>query len=291
MQVDIARFLASSVLMIVIVLAVVFRRVAGVVLPLLTVVLSLLTTLGAMPLLGIALSLTTEILPPFLLTIGVCYSVHVLAIFFQRLDRGEFARGGHRVGPGALGPRGPHDRLDHRRRAGLVCVGRDQAGRRARRHRAAGRAGRHGLLAGAAAGAAGGDSAAGRGHGAARAQCLHDRSRRRVRPLPVPGTPSAWSRASAGILLLAGVGASRLHFSNDYSGVVPEDDPVRPASELVDRELRGSVTLEAIVDVGEGERPARSGPAAPHRRIQPPRTDRSDRGTSSSARPSRSWTS
>ena len=88
MQADIARFLASSILIIVIVLAVVFRRVTGVVLPLLTVVLSLVTTLGAMALLGIHLSLTTEILPPFLLTIGVCYSVHVLVIFFQQLDRG-----------------------------------------------------------------------------------------------------------------------------------------------------------------------------------------------------------
>jgi predicted RND superfamily exporter protein len=56
---------------------------------------------------------------------------------------------------------------------------------------------------------------------------------------------------SVGILLLAGIGASRLRFSNDYLMWFPEGEPVRPATELIDRELRGSVTLEAIVETGE----------------------------------------
>jgi predicted RND superfamily exporter protein len=56
---------------------------------------------------------------------------------------------------------------------------------------------------------------------------------------------------SVAILLLAALGATRLRFSNDYLMWFPEDDPLRPATELVDRELRGSVTLEAIVDVGK----------------------------------------
>ena len=55
---------------------------------------------------------------------------------------------------------------------------------------------------------------------------------------------------SVGILLLAALGASRLRFSNDYLMWFPEGDPVRPATELIDRELRGSVTLEAIVETG-----------------------------------------
>ena len=88
MQSDIARFLSLSVLTIAVVLLIVFRRASGVILPLLTVLLSLVSTMGAMALVGISLSLTTEILPSFLLTIGVCYSVHILVIFFQRLGRG-----------------------------------------------------------------------------------------------------------------------------------------------------------------------------------------------------------
>jgi predicted RND superfamily exporter protein len=94
LQSDLARFLSLSLLAIVVVLFIVFRRVSGVVLPLLTVVLSLVSTIGAMALLGISLSLTTEILPSFLLTIGVCYSVHILVIFFQTLGPSPWATRG-----------------------------------------------------------------------------------------------------------------------------------------------------------------------------------------------------
>ena len=37
---------------------------------------------------GISLSLTTEILPSFLLTVGVCYSVHIITLFYQGLESG-----------------------------------------------------------------------------------------------------------------------------------------------------------------------------------------------------------
>jgi predicted RND superfamily exporter protein len=56
---------------------------------------------------------------------------------------------------------------------------------------------------------------------------------------------------SALVLVLAGIGASRLRFENDYFEWFPEGDPLRVAMELIDQELGGSVMLEAVVDTGE----------------------------------------
>ncbi len=88
MQMDIEIFLAASLGLILLVLYVVFRRVSGMILPLLVVVLSMVSTLGVMAMLDIPLSLTTGIMPSFLLTVGVCDSVHILAIFYQGLSEG-----------------------------------------------------------------------------------------------------------------------------------------------------------------------------------------------------------
>ena len=62
-------------------------------LPLLVVILSLVTTLALMGMLGTPISLPTQILPSFLLAVGVGDSVHVLAIFYQRLRAGDDKRG------------------------------------------------------------------------------------------------------------------------------------------------------------------------------------------------------
>ena len=70
-------------------LALLFRRPAGVVLPLLTVGLSLVSTLSVMAITGYPITLPTQILPSFLLAVGVGYSVHVLVIFFQRRRPGD----------------------------------------------------------------------------------------------------------------------------------------------------------------------------------------------------------
>ncbi|MEE8395190.1 MAG: MMPL family transporter, partial [bacterium] len=78
---DMGRFMALAVLAIGTFLFLLFRRVAGVVLPLLIVILSLMGTIGLMAATGTALSSPTSILPSFLLAVGVGASVHLLAIF------------------------------------------------------------------------------------------------------------------------------------------------------------------------------------------------------------------
>ncbi|HEB88801.1 MAG TPA: hypothetical protein ENI85_04450 [Deltaproteobacteria bacterium] len=80
---DFSVFMPSMLLLMGIVLAVLFRRVAGVVLPIMVVVLSLVATIGLMVMLGIPGSAAVQILPVFLLTVGVCDAVHILAIVYR----------------------------------------------------------------------------------------------------------------------------------------------------------------------------------------------------------------
>ena len=83
MQRDFTRFLPATLVLMCLVLGLLFRRVGGVVLPLLVVVLSLVATLGIMILLDIPGSTAVQILPVFLLTVGVCDAVHILAIVYR----------------------------------------------------------------------------------------------------------------------------------------------------------------------------------------------------------------
>lgn len=86
MQQNIRKFMGMALLAIALILFLLFRRLSGVFLPLLTVILSLLSTLGVMGMAGIPIKLPTQILPSFLLAVGVGASVHLLAVFFQRLQ-------------------------------------------------------------------------------------------------------------------------------------------------------------------------------------------------------------
>jgi len=89
MQTNMKRFIRLALATIAIALFIMFRRISGVVLPLLVVVLSLLSTLSVMAMAGIAFKLPTQILPSFLMAVGVGASVHVLAIFFSHLQQGN----------------------------------------------------------------------------------------------------------------------------------------------------------------------------------------------------------
>jgi len=84
---DMRKFVALAVATVAILLFVMFRRISGVLLPLVIVVLSLLATIGIMALAGVAVKVPTQILPSFLLAVGVGTSVHILAIFYQRLQK------------------------------------------------------------------------------------------------------------------------------------------------------------------------------------------------------------
>ena len=78
-----------SLLLIILFLTLLFRKISGVIYPLLVVVLSLISTLGIMALAGIAVSTVVQILPTFLIVVGIADSVHILTLFYHRLGYGD----------------------------------------------------------------------------------------------------------------------------------------------------------------------------------------------------------
>jgi predicted RND superfamily exporter protein len=79
---DVVRSAAGCLIMVGIFLALLFRRPAAVLLPLFVIVASLTTTLGVVAISGYAIGFGTQILPSFLMAVGVCDSVHILAIYY-----------------------------------------------------------------------------------------------------------------------------------------------------------------------------------------------------------------
>ena len=92
MATDMPRFLALSMLASAVLLGLSFRRLLPVVLSLLVVSLSVASTLGAAQLLGFHIDLSAQVLPSFLLSVGVGYSVHLIAALYRALDAGATRR-------------------------------------------------------------------------------------------------------------------------------------------------------------------------------------------------------
>ena len=88
MRRDLLRFLPVAVTCILAVLWFAFRRVRAVVLPLLTVVLAVVWTLGVMAVVGIPISLGTFMLPPLLLVVGSAQAMRVIAAYYEQIRRG-----------------------------------------------------------------------------------------------------------------------------------------------------------------------------------------------------------
>lgn len=88
MMKDMQRFMKLAVCTVALCLLIMFRRVGGVVLPLLVVILTIIATLGIMSATGTMFKMPTTILPSFLLAVGVGDSVHILALTFYNLRHG-----------------------------------------------------------------------------------------------------------------------------------------------------------------------------------------------------------
>ncbi len=87
MMSDMQKFVLMILVATAIVLALLFRRASGVILPLLTVGLAVISTMGLMALNGTPIKVMTQVLPSFLLAVGVGASIHVLAIFYKEFDQ------------------------------------------------------------------------------------------------------------------------------------------------------------------------------------------------------------
>lgn len=83
---DMSKFILLVVLTIATLLFLTFRRVSGVIIPLLVVILTLVATVGSMALLGYPITAMTQILPSLLLAVAIGDSIHILSIFFHKYD-------------------------------------------------------------------------------------------------------------------------------------------------------------------------------------------------------------
>jgi predicted RND superfamily exporter protein len=86
---DIQKCIVMSLVAVAFFLAIIFWRLSGVILPMLVIVSSLVSTLGLMAWMNVPIKITTTVIPAFLLAVGVCDAVHVLAIFYRRFEHGS----------------------------------------------------------------------------------------------------------------------------------------------------------------------------------------------------------
>ncbi|MDP6977611.1 MAG: MMPL family transporter [Myxococcota bacterium] len=92
MQRNMLLFVRITLLAIAVLLFALFRRVSAVVVSLIVVIMSLVSTISLMAATGTSLKLPTMILPSFILAVGVGDSVHILSLFFRALDSGTSKR-------------------------------------------------------------------------------------------------------------------------------------------------------------------------------------------------------
>lgn len=75
-----------------------FRRIGGIVLPMLTVIVSSMWSIGAMALFGVKLSIMSTVLPVILVAVGSAYGIHVVSHYYdetagkRNIDREEHRR-------------------------------------------------------------------------------------------------------------------------------------------------------------------------------------------------------
>ena len=80
------KFIKLVLIVMSIFLALMFRRISGVVLPLIAVLFTIISTLGLMAIFKAPITVVTQILPSFLLAVTIGASIHLLAIFFKEFN-------------------------------------------------------------------------------------------------------------------------------------------------------------------------------------------------------------
>ena len=89
MERDIVMVISLSLLTIAVFLALLFRRVSGVLLPEMVIISGLFSTAGLLAIFNVSIKLTTIVLPGFLLAVSVGYAVHILSIFYVQFQKGS----------------------------------------------------------------------------------------------------------------------------------------------------------------------------------------------------------
>ncbi len=100
---DMQKFIKIVLVVMAILLALMFRRVSGVVLPLVTVLFTIIASLSLMAIFEAPVTVVTQILPSFLLAVTVGASIHLLSIFFKEFNFSKDKKGALRYAMGHSG--------------------------------------------------------------------------------------------------------------------------------------------------------------------------------------------
>ncbi|MBT7545399.1 MAG: MMPL family transporter, partial [Kordiimonadaceae bacterium] len=103
MQADTKSFVQKMVIAIVLVLALLFKRVSGVALPIIAVVFTTVVTLSLMAITGTPFTIVTQIMPSFLLAVITGGAIHLLAIFYKDLSKTQDKKASLRYAMGHSG--------------------------------------------------------------------------------------------------------------------------------------------------------------------------------------------
>ncbi len=97
MKSDLARLIPFVIIVVLISLFICFRTSGGVILPVITVLISTVWTVGLMALFGIYFSLVSTTLPVLLIAIGSAYGIHLINDYYEELnkDRHDFTKEEH----------------------------------------------------------------------------------------------------------------------------------------------------------------------------------------------------
>jgi len=80
---DMMKMIPIAILVVVVILAISFRSVRGVIIPTITVVLSVIWSMGMMAMLDVPFTTATSILPIVLLAVGTAYGIHLLNRYYE----------------------------------------------------------------------------------------------------------------------------------------------------------------------------------------------------------------
>jgi hydrophobe/amphiphile efflux-3 (HAE3) family protein len=250
LQRDASVLMSLSLVVVLVTLFVLFRRVSAVLLPVTVVASAMLSSLGFMVWLDIPFSVTLNMLPGFLLVVGVCDSIHILTLVYKRLAAGRSKQD-------AI-----VDALGHSGLAVLMTSVTTAAGLASFSLAELAPIAQLGIVApvgvmlallyslvllpallavfpiGAAAATAGGGLRDALDRLLARVGDVATRHPRRV------------VVATALVLLLGLPGLLRVRFSHDGMRWFPEEDPLKQAVSVLDREFKGASGLEVLVHTG-----------------------------------------
>ncbi len=251
MMKDVRTFLLLATAVVGIVLFAMFRRLTGVLLPLLVVFLSLLDTIGLMALSGVAIKVPTQILPSFLLAVGVGTAVHILAIFYQHYEKSADKEASIAYAMGHSGLAVVMTNITTA--SGLVSFSTAELAPVADL----------GVFAGigvilafiytlfllpallALMPISPRESKVGKVR-----QTAMDRLLTAVGNFST-GHAKAILAGSMLVMLVSGAAITTIRFSHHPLSWFPEDNEIRMATKNIDRELKGSITLEVVIDTGK----------------------------------------